>query len=150
MRAPSAADALGSAGEVESPGEVDVTKDERAFTVLLRASMFQLLRALAAKDWAAAAALVSPGGDDAAWTAERFERSLQPFFEEHTAIRLDPGARAPANTRVEKSRAARTWDVVHVIPDAEGDDDWALACWIDLDASALAAKPVVVMRSVGG
>jgi hypothetical protein len=33
------------------------------------------------------------------------------------------------------------------VPDTDEDDDWALACWIDLDASATAAKPIVVMRS---
>jgi len=150
LRAPSPADGAEPPADTASPGEVDVTKDERAFTVLLRSALFQLLRALARKDWAAAAALVSSGGNDAAWTADAFEQAMRPFFEEHSAVRLDPSARAPANTRVDKSPSGATWDVVHVIPDAEGDDDWALTCWIDLEASAAAAKPVVVMRGIAG
>jgi superfamily II RNA helicase len=127
--------------------EPDVTRDERTFTVLVRGAMFQLLRALARKDWAAAASMVSAGGADDAWTAGRFERALDAFFEEHASVRLDPGTRAPANTRVTKTERA-TWDVTQVICDADGDDDWALSCWIDLDASAKSGKPVVVMRSV--
>ncbi len=119
-------------------------------------AMFQLLRALARRDWAAAAALVSAGGNDAAWTAELFEQALKPFFEDHTAIRLDPSARAPANTRVTKAPAGGTWptwptwDVIQVVPDAEGDDDWAISCWIDLESSARTAKPVMVMRGIAG
>jgi hypothetical protein len=150
MRDPSAADVRGPTAEAEAPGEVDVTRDERAFTVLLRSAMFQLLRALARKDWTAAAALVSSGGADAAWTPEVFEQAMRPFFEEHTAIRLDPSARAPANTRVAIPPGGGTWDVVAVIPDAEGDDDWALTCWIDLAASAAAGKPAVVIRGIAG
>jgi len=150
MRDPSVAEVLAPRTEATTPGEVDITKDERAFTVLLRSAMFQLLRALARRDWAAAAALVSAGGSDPAWTADAFERAMAPFFAEHAAIRLDPGARAPENTRVTKAPAAQTWDVEQVIPDAEGDDDWALSCWIDLEASAAAARPVVVMRRVAG
>jgi superfamily II RNA helicase len=150
MRDPSAAEVREPTGEAGAPGEVDITTDERAFTVLLRSAMFQLLRALARRDWAAAAALVSSGGADAAWTPELFEQAMQPFFEEHAAVRLDPSARAPANTRVTKPPQGGSWDVVAVIPDAEGDDDWALTCWIDLAASARAGKPAVVMRAIAG
>jgi len=150
MRAPSTAGPSEAAGHEGPPGEVDVTSDERAFTVLLRSAMFQLLRAIARKDWAAAAALVSTGGGDAAWTADRFEQALLPFFEEHAAVRLDQSARTPSNTRVTKPPGREIWEVVQVIPDGEGDDDWALSCWIDLGASSAAAKPVVVMRSIGG
>jgi superfamily II RNA helicase len=149
MRSPAPVGALEPPGDAP-PGEVDITKDERAFTVLLRSALYQLLRALARRDWAGAASLVSAGGNDAAWTAELFEQALKPFFEEHTAIRLDPTARAPANTRVTKSPAGDAWEVVQVLPDAEGDDDWAITCWIDLESSAATAKPVVVMRGVAG
>ena len=149
MRGPSSDEPSAPADDRGPPGEVDITRDERGFTVLLRSAMFQLLRAMARRDWAAAAALVSSGGGDAAWSADTFEQALKPFFEEHTAIRLDPSARAPSNTRVTKAPAGETWEVVQVIPDAEEDDEWALACWIDLEASASMAKPVVVMRSVG-
>jgi hypothetical protein len=132
--------------------------------------MFQLLRALARKDWAAAAELTfqpsdgaspaSPehGGDDAdgarevseAWTAERLEEALRPFFEEHAAILLDPSARAPFKTKMVRN-ASRDggWDVTQVISDDAGDDDWAIACTIDRDLSARAAKPIIVVRNIG-
>jgi superfamily II RNA helicase len=147
MRAPA------DAAAVQSPettfAEPDVTTDERAFTVLVRAAMFHLVRALARKDWATAAALVSPAADDeGVWTSERFSRALGPFFVEHAGIRLDPNARAPANTRVKKTDRG-TWEVVQVICDVDEDDDWMLSCWIDLEASGREGKPVVSMRDVG-
>ncbi len=133
-----------------SLAEPDVTRDEPAFTVLVRGSMFHLLRALARKDWAGAAALVTPGeGDDAPWTPERFAQALEPFFLEHSAIRLDPTARAPANTRITKTDRG-TWEVVQVIGDTDLDDDWMLSSWIDLDASRREGRPIVVMREITG
>ena len=131
------------------PTEVDITQDERAFTVLVRGAMFQLVRALARRDWAAAAGLVAvPEAAEDEWNAARFEQALKPFFEEHAAIRLDPSARTPQRTAITKTEGG-TWEVVQVLCDAEEDDDWALSCWVDLDASARSSRPVVSMRSVG-
>jgi superfamily II RNA helicase len=141
-----AASPAAAATEGPGPGEVDVTRDERGFTVLVRNAMFQLLRALARKDWAGAAALVSEEPEP--WTAERIEAALRPFFEEHAAIRLDPGARAPDKTRITPSEADGAWHVVQVVSDDAGDDDWALFCDIDLERSAREAKAVVVLRAV--
>ena len=139
MRQPEAwVDHAGASAEV--PGEIDVTRDERAFTVLVRNVMFQLLRAVARKDWGAAAALTDPGASFA------FEEALAPFFAEHATVRLDPAARAPVNTRI--TQDPKSWRVVQVVSDAEGDDDWALDCVIDLAASREAGKPVVTMRAI--
>jgi superfamily II RNA helicase len=121
-------------------GEVDVTRDERGFTVLVRNAMFQLLRALARKDWAAAAERVAPDGE--VHEAADFERSLGPFFEEHATVRLDPGARAPDRTRIDRSEPG-IWQVVQVVSDEAGDDDWAIFASIDVAASALAGRPVL-------
>ncbi|MDP8999413.1 MAG: DUF3516 domain-containing protein, partial [Myxococcota bacterium] len=131
-----------------SDGEVDVTRDERGFTVLVRNAMAQLLRALARKDWAAAANMVQEptGGEPDAWTAGRFDQAMGGFFAEHAAIRTDATARAPGCTRIEKMD--RSWNVVQVIADVEADDDWALSCSIDLDASALLGRPALRMRDV--
>lgn len=124
----------------ETPGEVDVTRDARGFTVLVRNVMFQLLRAAGRKDWATAAALVDGGTPDA------LERAFAPYFAEHAEIRIDPAARAPDRTRITPGDAA--WDVVQVVSDAEGDDDWAIFAAIDLAASREAARPVVRLREV--
>jgi hypothetical protein len=151
MRGPDggAAPVAPTAGKI--PDEPDVTQDERSFTVLVRAAMFQLLRALGQKDWNAAGQMVraapAEAEDGDPWTPDRFARSLEPFFAEHAAIRLDPSARVPANTRITKTDRG-TWEVVQVIADDNGDDDWMLAAFIDLEASAREGKAVVILREV--
>jgi hypothetical protein len=128
----------------QAPTEPDVTRDERGFTVLVRNAMFQCIKALARQDWHAAAAMFGAEGD---WNAARFEEALKPFFEEHSALRTDPTARAPQNTRITKTGRG-TWEVVQVLSDPDGDDDWALAATVDLEASSKAGRPALVMRGV--
>jgi superfamily II RNA helicase len=140
MRSPEAWATAAPASDAEVPGEVDVTRDAKAFTVLVRNAMFQLLRAASRKDWAAAATRVHGA------TPEEVERHFAPFFAEHAAIRTDPPARAPDRTRITPEPAA--WQVVQVISDPEGDDDWALFASIDLAASREAAAPVVTLQRV--
>jgi superfamily II RNA helicase len=142
---PLAAEIAAEASEV-AEGEVDVTRDERGFTVLVRNALAQLLRALARKDWTTAAAMVEAAADEAPWSAERFALALAPFFEEHAAIRTDPSSRAPSLTRIEKTETG--WDVVQAIADIDGDDDWGLFCSVDLEASGRAGRPVVRLRDV--
>ena len=131
-----------------------MTRDERGFTVLVRGAMFQLLRAFARRDYAGAALLVSaPDGQgtgsdgETAWGADRFAQALAPFYEEHDSIRVDPVARAPVNTRIEKPGRG-VWDIEQVISDGDDDNDWRISCYVDLERSAREGKPVVVMRAL--
>jgi superfamily II RNA helicase len=149
IRNPEAPEVAPPAAEQDAPGEVDVTRDERAFVVLVRNAMYRLLGAVARRDWTSAAAMVCAGGDEPAWSPEAFEQALGPFFAEHTGVRLDPSARAPANTRVTPAPGRGLWEIVQVVTDVDGDDDWALSCWIDLGASARDGRPAMVMRGVG-
>jgi hypothetical protein len=109
--------------------------------VLVRNAMFQILRALGRRDWASAAEATE------GWTPEEFARAMEPFFAEHASVRLDHEARAPDRTRIETGTEA--WQVVQVVSDPEGDDDWAIFASVDLAASARAARPVVHMSRLG-
>jgi hypothetical protein len=148
MRSPAEAPAPGPVPD-EAPGESDITRDRRTFEVLVRNALFKLLQALSRRDWGRAAEATTAAGDAPAWTPEAFEQAMRPFFEEHTGIRLDPSARSPRNTRVTAHPERGVWEIVQVVADPEGDDDWALSCFVDLAASAREAKPAVVMRALG-
>jgi hypothetical protein len=145
--------AAGLAPPSEAPlDETDVTQDERGFTVLVRNAMFQLLRAIARKDWATVGSMTDH--EKGGWTPEELEQAMTPFFAEHPALRLDPGARAPDRTLVTMRGAEGIWDVVQLFsaPDLADDggdgDTWALSCQVDLPASAAAARPVFQIRGV--
>jgi len=140
--------ALAAAVAPPEPVEPDITRDERGFTVLVRNALFQCVKALARRDYGAAAAIFVAGVGEDAWSAARFELALLPFFEEHDALRVDPTARSPQNTRVTKPAPGR-WEIVQVLCDPEGDDDWVLTATVDLEASARQGHAVLAMRGVG-
>jgi superfamily II RNA helicase len=143
--------ALMAAASPPEPVEPDITRDERGFTVLVRNALFQCIKALARHDYSAAAAIFvareGAVGEDQ-WSAARFEQALRPFFEEHAALRIDPTARSPDNTRIAKS-APGAWEVVQVLCDPSGDDDWVLTAMVDLEASSRQGHAVLAMRGIG-
>lgn len=132
-------------GEPE-PEVFDVTRDVRAFTVLLRNELFFLLRALSAKDYDVAAEMVE--GEDEPWTADKLEAALRPYHAEHAAIRTDPAARRPQNTLVQTSEDKAVWYVQQIIVDPEDDQDWVLDCAVDLGRSREAGRPIIVLRAI--
>src|SRR5215471_15558173 len=126
-------------------GEADITANERELTVLIRNALFAVVRALARKDWAAAAQLLEPG----TWTPERLAAELAPFFAEHAALRIDPQARAPANTRI-VSKDDRAWRAEQILFDPEDANDWALVVTIDLERSRAEARPTLDLVRIDG
>jgi superfamily II RNA helicase len=143
MRNPQQAAVLGPGPQDTNLGEIDVTSDERSFTVLVRNALFQLLRTIARKDYGAAAEML-PGGD---WTGEKLSAAFAPFFAEHATVRLDPDARSPSRTRIAKEIPGR-WDVVQVVCDPEGDDDWAIFAAVDIESSRKEGRPVLSVSRV--
>jgi superfamily II RNA helicase len=148
-RGPAAPLPAGAGIQTTEYTEPDITTDEHAFTVLVRNAVIRILRALARRDWAAAAENVTTPDPDEPWDGARFEREFSPFYEEHPAVRLDAAARAPANTHIDKSNE-QSWAITQVICDENDDNDWALKCTVDVHASAQAGRPVVLMREIGG
>jgi superfamily II RNA helicase len=144
MHRPAAEVAL--AAEPAVPGEADITTNEKEFTVLVRNAIFAVLRALARKDWAGAAALIEPGAET--WDAARLEAAMAPFFAEHAAVRIDPKARSPENTRI-VGKDDGAWTVEQIVIDAEDANDWMLAFAIDLEGSRKTARPMLTLRRIG-
>jgi superfamily II RNA helicase len=133
--------------ELEPAGSMDVTKDEKAFTVLVRNEVFRLVRALARRDFTEAARIVAPAPEVEAQEAASIEKALQPFFEAHGALRVDPEARSPKHTMIERGETARR--VRQVLLDSEDDNDWFFDATIDLARSRDAARPVLALERIG-
>jgi superfamily II RNA helicase len=129
-----------------APDTWDVTRDPKQFTVLVRNEMYRLLRALAAKNWDAAAQIAGGTGPEP-WSAAQIEASLAPYFAEHGVIRTDPKARIPSNTQVEQREGF--WDVKQIVCDPEEHNEWVIECVIDLDLSRAAAAPVIRLTRIG-
>jgi hypothetical protein len=125
---------------------VDITSDERAFTILVRNALFSFLRSLVREDLENAAQLVS--GSEPAWNVMRFRTAFNDFWPEHKSIRLDPEARAPKHLRITE-RNPELWRFEQVICDPEDLNDWALFGTIDIAASRTAGHPVIKLERIG-
>ena len=127
--------------------EEDITRDPRAFTVLVRNAVWRVVQALARRDYARAVEqVIAPDGEDE-WTAERFEEALAPYWAEYDAIRTDPAARSPRNLTVEPTDGR--WRLVQSLVDPDEHLDWFLELDVDLAASREAGAAVVALRRIG-
>jgi len=148
MRDP--ARALGPKARVDplAPDERDdVTRDVKAFTVLVRNEIFRLVRALSRRDYEGAAQVLESTTDEDRWTGRRIEDALRDHVAAHGPVRADPAARSPAHMTVAHGEAR--WDVQQVLLDADDANDLYLAFQIDLERSAAAGRPFVSLVRIG-
>jgi hypothetical protein len=142
--------ALPPSPEIESVAtladQVDVTRNEKAFMVLIRNAMFAVLRALHRGDFASALT-------DLAGVAEHaLAARMAEYFEQCGELSVDPHARSPQYLRV----ASKDEQAVHLeqtLCDAEEPTDWALKVTVDLAESRVQGHPVLWFESlepVGG
>ena len=129
---------------LEPEGSLDVTRDKRSFTVLVRNACFRLVRALARRDWADAAAVVE--GSENPWDPARFEAAVADFYAEHAELRTDATARAPAHLTITHEDDA--WKISQTLLDGEGDDDWFVEARCDLARSRELGRPVLSVLDV--
>ncbi|MFC5380476.1 DEAD/DEAH box helicase [Aquipuribacter nitratireducens] len=130
------------------PGSLDegpppVTRNVRAFRVLVRNEMFRRVRLAALRHW-------NPLGEldaDAGWDAERWREALEAYFAEYDEIGTGPDARGPDRFTV--TVEPRRWLVRQTFDDPAGDLDWGIGAEVDLAASDEAGEAVVRVTDVG-
>ncbi|MBB3049013.1 superfamily II RNA helicase [Prauserella isguenensis] len=122
-------------------GPPPVTRNERAFRVLVRNEMFRRVE-LAARE-----AYDELGELDGDWDADDWADALDEYFEEYDEIRTGPDARGPAMLIIDQQPGI--WKVRQIFDDPEGDRDWGISAEVDLDASDDAGAPVIRLTDVG-
>jgi superfamily II RNA helicase len=137
--------------KLRNPGEeapVDerppaVTRNLRAFRVLVRNALFRRVELAARHDWEALGELDAEAG----WDAEAWQDALSPYFAEHDEIGAGPDARGPQLFILEEGE--QNWSVRQVLDDPAGDHDWQITAEIDLAASDETGAAAVTITSVG-
>jgi superfamily II RNA helicase len=131
----------------------DITRDTKAFTVLVRTRIFTFLRAWSIGDQAGALAGLDPDpvlSDEATpWTADRLKSALDDYRVEHAHLRFDPEARNLRHTHVTPSADGRSWRVQQVLVDPDLENDWMAEFVVDLAASRDADRAVVGLLGIG-
>ncbi|MCC6235691.1 MAG: DUF3516 domain-containing protein, partial [Verrucomicrobiales bacterium] len=151
-----------AAPEVRPPGaeeaRQDITRDTRAFTALLRTRIFAFLRALVDGQPDEALAPIPPLAPSGAETVEGTEASptlppvaklgqaLDEYFATRSRIRLDPEARNHRHTQIRVAEDRATWQILQVLVDPDGNNDFAAEFVVDLTASR--AQQVAVIQFV--
>ncbi|GAB1691745.1 DEAD/DEAH box helicase [Krasilnikovia sp. M28-CT-15] len=120
-----------------------VTRNARAFRVLVRNALFRRVELAALRRHAELGELDGESG----WSAERWAEALDDYFAEYDEIGTGPAARGPALLHIDAG--AQTWRVRQVFDDPDGDHDWGIDADVDLEASDAAGAAAVRVSAVG-
>ncbi len=131
-------------GEAPPP---PLSGNPRVLRALVRGALFRRVELLAREDWAALERLGDADEDGAAWTAERWEDAMAPYWELHDDVGIAAPARGPALVHV--TERPGTWLVRQVLDDPAGDHDWRIEAVIDLSASDDAGELRMAIAAVG-
>jgi hypothetical protein len=118
-----------------------VTRNARAFRVLVRNALFRRVELAALRRWDELGTLDAEAG----WDAEAWEDALEPYFAEHTDIGTGPDARGPALLMIDQGRDR--WTVRQILDDPAGHHDWTITAEVDLaESDELGAAAVRVIE----
>ncbi len=117
-----------------------VTRNLRAFRVLVRNALFRRVELAALRRW------WDLGELDPSVPAEDWEEALAPYFTEHGEIGTGPDARGPKLLMIDEQPGR--WVVRQIFDDPAGDHDWGITAEVDLAASDEAGTAVVRVTAV--
>jgi Domain of unknown function (DUF3516) len=120
-----------------------VTRNLRAFKVLVRNALFRRVELAALRRFDELGELDATSG----WDAPAWEDAILDYFDEYDTLGVGPDARGPAMVDIDAGPAV--WRVRQVFDDPEGDRDWGISAEIDLAASDEAGAAVVKLLDVG-
>ncbi|QFZ22131.1 DEAD/DEAH box helicase [Saccharothrix syringae] len=120
-----------------------VTRNVRAFRVLVRNALFRRVELAARRNYHELGQL----DGDAGWSAEDWRDALEPYFEEHGEIGTGPNARGPAMLVITEEPGR--WVVRQIFDDPAGDHDWGFTAEVDLAESDETGTAAVRVTEVG-
>ena len=116
-------------------GPPAVTRNVRAFRVLVRNALFRRVELAALGHYDELGQLDADDG----WDAEAWEAAVEPYFDVHDEIGTGPDARGPALLIIDE--AAQAWTLRQIFDDPAGDHDWGISAQVDLAASERPGRP---------
>jgi hypothetical protein len=145
-----------------------ISRQERAFRVMVRNAMFRRVELVARDDLDGLMALERAAADrteparEVEMTRSAWDAALEDYYAEHDTVGTSGDARGPRLLAVEPATGrpagageddeARLWRVRQTIDDPEGHHDWVIDAVADLDASDAAGELVlatVAMHRLG-
>jgi superfamily II RNA helicase len=124
-------------------GPPPVTRNRRAFRVLVRNALFRRVELAALRRYDELGELDAGAG----WDADAWADALEPYFDEHDEIGTGPDARGPGLLIIDEQ--ADRWAVRQIFDDPAGDHDWGISAVVDLAASDAAGAAVLRVTEAG-
>src|SRR5690625_3524749 len=115
-----------------------ITDNDRAFTIMVRNSIYRRLHLLDREDYEALASIDT--GQAHAWNASQWAQAADPYWQEYTDLGTGNDARGAHMTEIEKGE--KTWQVTQILADPYGDNDWRMYVEVDIASSASTGEPV--------
>lgn len=124
-----------------------ITRNPRAFRVMVRNALFQRVELFADEKEKVLGALDGESG----WDRERWAEAMDAYFGEYQDIYTDAQSRGPALIRIDERPEGLDgfWSVQQVFDDPDGHHDFGINARIDLAASDEDGFPVVRVDNVG-
>jgi superfamily II RNA helicase len=131
----------------EPPPPPPITKNLRAFTVLVRNALFRRVLLASRYRWAE---LQELDGEDG-WGAPEWSKAIADYTEMHGPLPTGPAARGPHLLVIDRSPDGQPgiWTVRQIFDDPSGDHDWGISAEVDLAASDEQAAAVIRVIDVG-
>ena len=133
------------------PNPRPISKQERAFAVMIRNTMFRRVELVARDDLDGLMALERAAADrtdppgEVVVTRSAWDAAIEAYYADHDEVLLDADARGPDLLRVE--RTGRSWPVTQTLHDPSGHHDWIIEALVDVDASDELGELVLVTQA---
>ncbi len=128
-------------------GEEDITRDKRAFAILVQSQVIQLLRLLARGNFVDAAALIATRADGARVLPAMLEEGMRAFEADNG--RVETGAEARRRHHLVTEDLGEVWTFALTLLNQEGPTEWVLRGSVDLQKSRESGEPSLVFVSLG-
>ncbi|MCW2768134.1 MAG: ski2-like helicase [Nocardioides sp.] len=145
------------------PNPRPISKQDRAFRVMVRNAMFRRVELVARDDLGGLMALERAAADrtdparDVVMTRSVWDAAIEAYYAEHDSVGTVGDARGPSMLRVEpelgtpagvEDGSVRLWRLRQTIADPEGHHDWVIDAIADLDASDEAGELVLATTAM--
>lgn len=144
-----------------------ISKQDRAFRVMVRNAMWRRVDLVARDDLDGLMALERAAADrtdpprEVVMTRSTWDAAIEDYYAQHDTVLTDADARGPDLLRIEPATgepagvpvsdedvSARLWRVTQTIADPAGDRDWVIEALADLDASDEAGELVLATTAL--
>lgn len=148
LRNPDEIPAAGDGPVGSEPDRPDVTRNVRAFRVMIRNEVFRWVHLLAHRRLDDHETLAEvPVVGDGRRSADDVTEAIAAYWEEHTVMPTDAHARGGGFFVMDDSGADR-WPVSQTIADPEGFNEWVMEGEVDLAASREEGRAVVRLGAI--